>query len=764
MMFLNELKKKTLLIIPSKIKEKILLYIEENNILSSLKILEYENLKKQLYFDYNDGAIEYLKSKYKFKKDICKKYLNNLYFVDNSENENMLFLKQIKEELERSNLLYKNEYFIPYLNQYEIVIFGVDKLNKFDKKMIETLKKYTSVRIIENKKYPINIAYSFPDKEEQIKYIFENISKLLKENILINKIKLSNVNKDDYQHIKRFAQLYKIPVGIEENILYSTKLYNDIKKCILENKLENIESSKYLNQLLTKINNTKNINNLEETLDEYAKEIYIDDVENKIEIVDIKNNYFYNDEYVFILNCNASILPKTYKDEDYLYDKIKPAFMENTYELTQFEEEATIIALNKIKNKTICFIKKDGNTEYFKSPILDNVKIEEPNHLYSSFSNLQNKKDYAKYLDNYYKYGTYNDAISILKNNYEIPYKKYDNSFKRISISTNEHLLISYSSLNSFYECKFKYYLNYILKLKDFNENYSTYLGSLAHYILEKSTSDSFDIDKIIEEYRNNNPILLSRKEELFLFESKNSIIEAINFEKSFKKHTQLTKEENEKKLYVNLKNKNATIMGVIDKKWQDDQNKIAVLDYKTGNTKVNLKEAYHGLSMQLPIYYYLLKNNYKNMGFVGFYIQNILENNFKNIKNKTKEEQKLDSLKWNGYTIDNIELIEKLDSTFKDSRYIKGLKIGKNGFYQYSKLLTKKQLDNLYDLTDKKINEMIDDVRKNNFQINPKRIKGENISCKFCPYKSICFMKEEDIIELEDIKTLEFLGDDLNA
>lgn len=764
MEFIKQLRNKTLFIVPNKVKEKLLLFIDESDIRIPFKILEFERLKNELYFDYNDNAIEFLKKNYHIKREIAKEYLKNLYYIDNSENENMKILRKMKQELEKNDLLYKNEYFINSLKENEIIIFGVDVLNKFELEMINELRKYTKVEIIDDRNYKIDKAYLFNDKNEQIRYVFEEISNLLKKDIPLSKIKLANIQEGDYPYIKRISSAYNIPVAIKENTFYATNNYKNIKTNILENKLDDLEENKYINKLISKINGLKNINNLEEVLDEYAKEIYIDELDNKLEIIDIYNNYYF-DEYVFILNCNASILPKTYKDEDFIYDKIKPSILENTHEKTGLEEQRCIKALSKIKNKVICFIKKEGNTEYFKSPVLENIEIIENALNYSTSSHLQNKKDLAYLLDNYRKYDTYSKKISILKYNYNIPYLEYNHKFKKIDSKLitnhiNNSILLSYSSLNNYYECNFKYYLNYILKLKEFEGTYATYLGSLFHYVLEKSNTIDTDIDKLIEEYRKENPFDLSIKEEFFLNENKKDLKEAINFLNNFRNHTKLNIEENEIKLYASIDSKiKATLMGIIDKKWSNNEGKIAVLDYKTGSTKINLKDAYHGLSMQLPIYYYLLRRNYPNMEIAGFYLQNILEKNFKNIKNKTEEEQKQNSLKWNGYSINNTSILEKLDPTYKDSRFISGLKLGNNGFYPYSKVLNQKQLDSLFKLTENKIKDMINDIETANFSINPKKLRGENISCAFCPFKSICFMNEEDIIELEDIKTLDFLG-----
>ena len=85
-------------------------------------------------------------------------------------------------------------------------------------------------------------------------------------------------------------------------------------------------------------------------------------------------------------------------------------------------------------------------------------------------------------------------------------------------------------------------------------------------------------------------------------------------------------------------------------------------------------------------------------------------------------------------------------------------MKIGNNGFYAYSKILNEEKINKIIDLVDKKIEEASINIENNNFNINPKSINNENVSCKFCKYKDICYRKEQDIVYLKEYKELEFL------
>ena len=81
------------------------------------------------------------------------------------------------------------------------------------------------------------------------------------------------------------------------------------------------------------------------------------------------------------------------------------------------------------------------------------------------------------------------------------------------------------------------------------------------------------------------------------------------------------------------------------------------------------------------------------------------------------------------------------------------------NGFYAYSKVLSEIKMENLCHFVEQKIKEMVQAVEEAKFPINPKQIRRENISCKYCKYRSICFMEEKDIVQLEECRDLQFLG-----
>ena len=188
--------------------------------------------------------------------------------------------------------------------------------------------------------------------------------------------------------------------------------------------------------------------------------------------------------------------------------------------------------------------------------------------------------------------------------------------------------------------------------------------------------------------------------------------------------------------------------MGVIDKilyKEEDNITYLAIIDYKTGSTDIKLDNLEYGIGLQLPIYLYLSSNmKIKNTKVVGFYLQKLLSSNLDNTKDYITSKE--NSLKLEGYSTNNESELSKFDTTYNDSKLIKSMKTSSSDFYSYSKVLSEEEIDTLINKVDNLVDKTIDNILESDFTIDPKIINGENVSCKFCEYRDICFRKEKDL------------------
>ena len=205
--------------------------------------------------------------------------------------------------------------------------------------------------------------------------------------------------------------------------------------------------------------------------------------------------------------------------------------------------------------------------------------------------------------------------------------------------------------------------------------------------------------------------------------------------------------------------------MGVIDKlmyKEEDNQTIAAIIDYKTGNPKIDLNTSIYGIEMQLPIYLYLASNTNKitNVKFAGFYLQKILNNEIVKDYINSYEDLKRNNLKLQGYSNEDINILSKFDKSYINSRVIKSMKTTQKGFSTYAKVLSEDKMNKLINIVDKTIDKSIDKILSCEFDINPKKIGMHNYGCEFCKFKDICFMSNNDIVNLKEYKNMEFLED----
>lgn len=175
-------------------------------------------------------------------------------------------------------------------------------------------------------------------------------------------------------------------------------------------------------------------------------------------------------------------------------------------------------------------------------------------------------------LDNLVKYGSINNDLDLYYNNYKIDYMKYDNTYKGVDINTlyefmNNKLLLSYTSMNNYYKCAFKFYIANILKLDIFDSSFATHLGSIFHHILEIGLDKEIDINIEIDAYLKDNNIELSIKDRFFLDKLKLELPNIISIIKDHEHNSNLTNKYYEKEIEVDKSNKlNVIFKGFIDK------------------------------------------------------------------------------------------------------------------------------------------------------------------------------------------------------
>lgn len=758
-----------IIICKSYVKEKILKELSKEKEFYNIKFIDFNEIKAKIYFDYDYNALNYLINKYNYKYDVAKMYIDNIYFIEDKyyKSQKLQKLVKLKKELDDNNLLVYDNIFKEYIKDKKIYIYGYDYFNDIEEKIIKSLKDLTNVTIIE-KKYNNYIpdVYKFDTIEEEIEFVAIQISKLLDKNIDINKIKLCNISDDYNNYIKRIFGFYKIPIILnDKQSIYSTK----IGKFFLENINKDINITiEMLNEfneqdIVEKIINICNkyiliddFTKIKEILEYDLKHTYINDLSytNCIEIINLDDNLD-DENYIFLMNFNEGEIPKINKDEDYISDNIKDEVnLRKTVELNNLKKLYTLKNIKSIKNLIITYKLRCQNKIYFASNLLEdlekNIKKEEPNNI--SYSVLASKIKLNEKIDDLIKYNKSSNSLDVLFNSFnDNLYNTYNNKFDGIDKSDfyeyiNNKKTLSYSSLSNYNECAFRFLIANVLNLTPYEETFFTIIGNMYHHILEIGLFKKIDVEKEVNLFLKDKQF--TYKEKYFL----KKLIKDLEFTlDEIKKQTNeiaLDKYLFEKEIKVEKGNNlSITFKGFVDKIiYNDDKvKKIAVLiDYKTGNIDIDLSYIKYGINMQLPVYLYLVKQELKEVEFAGFYLQKLINKDDK-------------SLKLEGFSNSNINILSMFDKNYENSNLVKGLKVKQDGsFYKTSKVLNSDEMAKIIEITNQSINNSIKNIEDVNFSINPKKSNNFN-SCTYCPFNDLCFKTNNDYIEIkEDLSFLE--------
>lgn len=752
-------------------------FIKKINKLINVKVITLSELKRKYYFDYDNKAIYFVSNKYNCIPEIAKIYIENTYFIGDINTKKVNFLKEVKEELDTNNLLTYNNLFKEFLKGKDIVLYNLKYVDNFYKKIFKELERDSNITSYNDENNEsIKELYKANNSEEEVAFICSKITKLIKSGVNINDIKLANV-KSDYEFIiRKTFKLFNIPINLPSfETIKSTslvikfkELYNSDISITIEKLKEFIntkEENDIFKSLISIVNNYLWVNDFELVKDMVFNEIDNiktprEKLKNAVEVIEFKKELISDEDYVFLIGFNEGVIPVNYKDEDYLSDDEKSKLgLSTSFELNENAMNEVKDSIRNIKHLIVTYPSHNLSSEIYISSSYEKDLFEEK-ELNISFneSNAYNKLKLVSEKDENSKFGTVTDDLLKLSSHYkDMKYSSFDNKYKLIDKSKiknffNNGLTLSYTSMNDYYMCSFRYYLDYILKINKYEDTFEAIVGTIFHKILSMCFESDIDIIRTYESEIEKSNYEFNESEKFFLSILKDELVLVIETIKNQLSYTQLTESMYEKEIVIDVdKDLHIRFKGFVDKILYNKFNGktvVAIIDYKTGNPNLNINNSIYGLEMQLPVYIYLIKNEIKDVKIGGFYLQKILNN-------ITDKEKRLDSLKLQGYTNSDLDIIDKVDSSFNDSKVIKSLRTSSKGFYAYSKIINDEEIDILNKVVETKIKEASIGILDSKFDINPKEMNNEVIGCKFCKYKDICFMKPKDTVTLKEVKNI---------
>ena len=600
------------------IKKKYIEILENNSYVDKINLDKHYEINKNFLDKFQDIELHFegyfTKVEFEIVEKISQKIDTKIIFYSNSYNQKSLEVfknlninlkidykykidltnKIIIDEKEIKSLLenYEIKGFSSRLNQIAYIKSCIEKsvLNGVNPKDIALVLPdesfVSSIELFDDERY-FNYAMGKSIKNKELYQISNAIYLYLSEDEEKN---ISNISylKIDKEFIDKSIKPFWNKVTNKELFVSITDF--------IKQKEKNIELIEKYDELLYKLNITLFSNENKILLKDVYKiflqklsSITLDDINSgKITVLGLLETRAVSFDTVIVCDFNESYIPKISVKDKFLSTRLKQ--LANLP--TQFDRES----LQKYYYKRLISSSKNVFISYVNS---------ETNQI-SRFANELFEKSIATDTnDSFYKH--------ILYDNHRISYFDED-IISKIDLTK---FIWSATSFKNFLECKRRFYLQYILKIKEHTislkpKGYE--LGDIIHSILEDyySKDNKNSIEELFLKYKSSNPFLT-----LDLEVWKKKLQNFYEFDKQRLKNREIIMIEKE----FNCSFNNINIKGIIDRvdKFEDN---YEVIDYKTSSTlSVDTLKTYEkSVDFQLEFYYIALQQLFKNSNIKAFY------------------------------------------------------------------------------------------------------------------------------------------------
>ena len=192
-----------------------------------------------------------------------------------------------------------------------------------------------------------------------------------------------------------------------------------------------------------------------------------------------------------------------------------------------------------------------------------------------------------------------------------------------------------------------------------------------------------------------------------------------------------------------------------VDSYEEEDKVFVKVIDYKSGNTSLDLIALYHGLQLQLIVYlnaaleFEQKKHPGKTVEPASVFYYHVKDPLCEGEPDEDEEsisQKILQELKVNGLVREEKKIISDLDESLEpgEKSLVIPVALNKNGsISRYSQTATKEQFQILSGYVNSKITEIGRKIMEGDVEISPYRMK-KRTACDYCSYRGICGFDEK--------------------
>lgn len=501
------------------------------------------------------------------------------------------------------------------------------------------------------------------------------------------------------------------------------------------------------------------------------KKITLSGAQDAIFIGNLNAHSIAEEDVLFLCGLNEGDFPKKVSSRAIIDDILAESIGLET--IVERSIQATLEAqtlLNHPNLRAVSFSHKSYTQEKIPSSLIEqNKKTGRLNLQYSFDTDIRTSYEHdlievGKRLEAALLYGQEDATLtqlvqSLKKHDISLP-EEFKHKEDTISRPLMERLLhnksqTSYSRMEDFFKCEFRYLIKNLLGVKEEKNNrLSRFVGSFFHEILSMLEEIPPESEERYAVYRQVIARLESYEDEPLNIEERfyvENLFEHLdNFSQyvsDFHRDSQFKVFALERRYEVPLKGQKITKMvGIVDK-IMAYHDRFAIVDYKSSAHEIKLAQLDQGLQSQLPFYMNVVQNHTPELTTpIGLFYHPFSAKTYQRSEKKSLQEQQQSDWKMNGYI--DADQVALFDPTHTETGYIDGLKTKRTGeLVGRAKILSSPELSAIGALIENHVNEAIVTIENGRFKINP---KGDHLSnsysCKYCEFKDICYRTPEDL------------------
>ena len=745
--YINNIDNSTLIIGSYQDRIELMQFLSDNG-----KFINYKfHIDNSTICSFNKNYLFYMKKHHQIEPNLAirlKKYFDYISLSRDYDDSIIKYLQAIKYNLIKNDIIFER------LNDIKRTI----SLN-YALKPVFLKTENINYQTLKQAKNDI-LVIKTKDLRDQIFCVYEQTVKLLEKGIQPNQIFIVNSNQEDRLLLFRLLDDAFIP--------YNNKIREKISNYPLalrvKEKLNNegyqsakeflrASSTSIDKDILVRLFNSfisTEVAGLEDVLVYLINNLTIKDKEigNAINIIDYNDIVINSSNHYLFMNFYDEVFPSKLLDNDYLSDDLARLIdYPQTSKINEINRLKVSLRLNALENLVLIYPIKVVEKTIISRIILCRKTLEiDYDFFFKDQTYLSDLAilEYAKRRYDFDNYSISSKDLNLLNNTFYKNYQEYIPQFTGVNQLTLKNLVSKNNSLSgakieTYNLCPFRYFLNYLLRIDDFQTNIFTFIGNFIHKALElRLKKPDYNLEEVFSQF--DFPKEQSYKKEILfeiILENTEQIIEYINY---FEAQSLFKKIYTEEKIDVPYNN-SFRLSGYIDKIMVDEENhQYVIVDYKYSDKDFLMTDFETGIKMQLPFYLYTYKKQNPKYDGIGMLYQ----------KTSSSKEQRdtQEDKRMKGIFIHVDDFIKRFDPSVS---YIYGVKLKTDGTIKESKnnLLEPNSFNKIYDQVEEMISKTTKKILAGDFKISPiitkrSQLTKNSISCEYCQYSSICYSKNK--------------------